>query len=225
MKLKSLLYLALALITFACGNSSEEGESKKYVHVPPSLPEDVYDNLQEGDCIIRKGNGPLSYHLMNSTKEDYSHCGVIVKQEDEWKVIHTLGGTTSEEDADGVQMTTVEHFVDFAADSMLFICRPIFMDSAGSKVAERALYYLDDKTPFDHSFSLYSEDKLYCSELLFYIFKDVNGKNIFDIKKKHKSYMLMFSTFFDEEKFEPVFHLKPNKEDWYVYHDYSIKEK
>lgn len=228
MKLKTLLYLSFASILLSCGgeNSQEGGdESNKYVHIPPELPQEVYANLQQGDCILRKGNGPLSYHLMNTTKEDYSHCGVIVKEGEDWKVIHTLGGSASEDEVDGVQMCSIDEFAQFAADSMLFICRPVFMDSAGTKVAERARYYYDQKTPFDHSFSLFSTDELYCSELLFVIFRDVYGKNVMDIQKKHKSYMIMFSTFFDENRFTPVYHLKPDPADWYVPHDYSIPEE
>ncbi len=210
-------------LLFSCGSNEEQAgeETTKYVHIPPALPENVYNDIAPGDIIIRKGNGPLSYHLMNNTKEDYSHCGTIVKENNEWMVIHTIGGSGSEDDIDGVQLITLDEFVAHSADSMLFICRPIFVDSAGPKVAERAYHYLDQATPFDHSFSLYTEDKLYCSELLFYMFKEVNtdNKNIFDVKKKHKSYMLMFSTFFNESKFEPIFHLNPNKDEWYVLHE------
>jgi hypothetical protein len=99
-------------------------------------------------------------------------------------------------------------FVANAADSMFFICRPIFIDSAGPKIAERARYYLEQKVPFDHGFSVFTTDKLYCTELLFYIFREVGGKNVFVVEKKHKSYMLMFETFFREENFQPIFHLK-----------------
>jgi hypothetical protein len=222
--LKIPLLLSVIFLIFSCSQSEQE-ESKKYVHIPPSLPESVFGDLKAGDCIIRKGNGPLSYHLMNTTKEDYSHCGVIVRDGDDWNVIHTLGGTSNTDENDGVQMCSVSDFAAFAADSMLFICRPVFMDSAGTKVANRARHYLKEKTPFDHGFSLFTEDKLYCSQLLFVIFRDVYGKNIFNVERKHKSYLLMFSTFFDEDRFEPIYHLKPNKEDWYVPHDYSIKEE
>ena len=208
---------------FSCGNSEQESgnETTKYVHIPPSLPENIYNEITSGDIIIRKGNGPLSYHLMNNTKEDYSHCGTIVRENNKWMVIHTIGGSGSEDDIDGVQLIELDEFVAHSADSMLFICRPIFVDSAGPKVAERAYHYLEQQTPFDHSFSLYSEEKLYCSELLFYMFKEINigNKNIFDVKKKHRSYMLMFSTFFDESKFDPIYHLNPNKEEWYILHE------
>jgi hypothetical protein len=223
MKLQAFLSLAFVAILTACStDDSHKEETVKYVHIPPELPDEVYNDLQAGDCIIRKGNGPLSYHLMNSTKEDYSHGGIIVKDGEDWKIIHTIGGSASKDEIDGIQLIDLEEFVAHAADSMLYICRPVFTDSAGPNVAERAWHYLDQNIPFDHSFSMFSEDKWYCTELLYYIFRDVNGKNVFDIKKKHKSYMLMFSTFFNEDKFEPVFHLKPNKEDWYIIKDDSL---
>jgi len=213
----ALLLIILGLSLVACNGTDENTSSEettKYVHVPPSLPENIYGELQDGDCIIRKGNGPLSYHLMGNTKENYSHCGVIVQEGEEWRVIHTIGGSASDDHIDGMQTIDLDEFVMHAADSMMFICRPIFADSAGIKTAALAYDYLEKEVPFDHRFSLYSEDKLYCSELMFYIFREINGKNIFEIEKKHNSYMLMFSTFFDEELFEPVFHLKPNKADW-----------
>lgn len=209
--------ISLLFITTSCNEvASESPETTKYVHVPPTLPEDTYGQLRPGDIILRKGNGPLSFHLMNNTKESYSHCGIVVNEDGEWKVIHTIGGSATDDSTDGIQLIDLDDFVAHAADSMLFICRPIFTDSAGAKVAKSAYRHLDDGLPFDHAFSLFTPDKMYCSELLYYIFKEVNGSNIFDVQKKHKSYMLMFSTFFHEDKFEPIFHLTPNKEEWYV---------
>lgn len=203
-----ILLLFISLATFSCQEEEDSNDLPKYVHVPPELPEEVISQLKDGDIAIRKGNGPLSYHLMNNTREDYSHCGIIVHENGVPKIIHTLGGSASDEGIDGVQMQELSDFVWNAADSMLYICRPIFVDSAGSKVAKQAYHYLEDQTPFDHRFSVFSTDELYCTELLFYIFRDIGGKKIFDIEKKHKSYMLMFSTFFNHKNFEPVFHLK-----------------
>lgn len=217
-EMKTHLFFSMFLLAIcsACDTSEVVSQNEKYVHIPPELPDSVYSMLKAGDIILRKGNGPLSFHLMHHTKENYSHCGIIVEHEGEKKIIHTIGGSASEEEVDGIQFEKISKFVAHAADSMLFICRPIFTDSAGIEIANAAFRYLDKKVPFDHSFSLYTPDKLYCSELLYYIFKEVNGKNIFDVQKKHKSYMLMFSTFFDRSKFEPVFHLCPDEERWYT---------
>jgi len=216
MRTTLLLSLFCLLFVASCETQETESQNEKYVHIPPELPDSVFSMVQAGDIILRKGNGPLSFHLMHHTKENYSHCGIIVEHEGKKKIIHTIGGSASEDDVDGIQFEEISKFVAHAADSMLFICRPVFKDSAGPAIADAAFKYLEQEVPFDHSFSLYTPDKLYCSELLYYIFKDVNGKNLFDVQKKHKSYMLMFSTFFDTSKFEPVFHLCPDEDRWYT---------
>lgn len=208
------LPLLAALLT-ACSHLPSTPPSKEYVHIPPRLPKEIRQKLQPGDCIIRKGNGPLSYHLMSSTKENYSHCGIIVRVQKNWKVVHTIGKSASREGKDGIQLMDLDEFVAHSADSTLYICRPVFADAAGNKVAERALDYLERAIPFDHRFNLFSTDKFYCSELLFHIFKEVKGENVFYIQKKHRSYLLLFATFFDKRKFQPVYHLNPDPSKWY----------
>lgn len=215
MKKISLLAIFVLSLFIVVALSCQENKKSEVIignniiRVKPSIPDSIYGKLKDGDIIIRKGDGPLSYHLMNSTKEEYTHCGIIYKGSEKWKVIHSMGGEISKDEIDGVQTMDLDKFIEYSADSMLYICRPIFMDSAGVKIVERANHYLNLKVPFDHSFSLLSKEKLYCSELLYHIFKDINnGKNLFVVKKKHKSYMLMFSTFFKLENFTKVYDLK-----------------
>lgn len=204
-----LICFVISLFLLAgCEATNSDASVKTYVHVPPALPDSVYNLIQPGDVILRKGVGPLSFQIMNATKEEYSHCGIIVQENGVWRVIHSIGGSVNKEEEDGVQIMDLVDFVPFAADSMLYICRPIFGDSLEFKIPVRAQYYLDQRTPFDHSFSLFTKDKIYCSELLFHVFRDIHGKNVFEIRKKHKSYLLMFSTFFDAEKFIPIYDLK-----------------
>ncbi len=201
----------LAIFSFlfvGCGTESNGEESVKYVHVPPVIPDSVYNKLADGDIILRKGSGPLSFHIMNATKEEYSHCGIIVKENETWRVIHAMGGSVSKKEKDGVQIMDLDKFVSYAADSMLFICRATFQDSLGVQMRDEAYKYLADETPFDHGFNLFSKDKIFCSELLFYILRDLTGENQFIIRRKKKSYLLLFETFFNEEKYKPIFHLK-----------------
>lgn len=196
---------AMALLLLSCG---EEEKTKKYVHIPPSMPDSVYAKLQDGDLIMRKGNGPLSFHIMNATKEEYSHCGIIVKDQGKWRVIESIDGSVGKGEIDGVQITDLTEFVRHAGDSMLYICRATFEDSIGTKIRDRAFYYLEKGASFDHSFNLFEHDRIYCSELVFLVLRDITGKNQMKIRKKHKSYLLLFETFFDETKYEKVFHLK-----------------
>jgi hypothetical protein len=208
--------LIITLISFiliiSCEETVSEASAETNQTVKPNIPESIQNTLQDGDIILRKGDGPLSFHLMRNMKEDYSHCGIIFKENDELMAIHSVGGEISKDEIDGVQTITLEKFARLTADSTLYICRPKFIDSAGYKVLERAKHYLELGVPFDHRFSLLSTDKFYCSELLYHIFKDINNdKNIFDIKKKHKSYMLMFSTFFKPENFTKVYDMREDK--------------
>lgn len=175
-----------------------------------TLPDTVLNKLQDGDIILRQGDGPLSFHLSRSTGEIYTHCGIIYKSKTgKLNVIHTLGSDSSEKGINGVQTQSLERFVQQSADSILFICRPIFKDSVGKQIVSAASTYLKAKIPFDYKFSLLTPEKFYCSELLYYVFKDVNdGKNVFDLTLKHKTYILLFSTFFRTENFKPIFLLK-----------------
>jgi len=211
MKLGFLIFpIFITLLFFnSCASEPEvEEEVIVWTHVPPVMPDSVYNKLEEGDIIMRKGNGPLSFHIMNATKEEFSHCGIIVKENDKWRVIHAMGGSVSNNNQDGMQIMDLDEFVRHATDSMLFICRATFQDSIGHQIREGAYKFLDEATPFDHSFNLFTRDEIYCSELLFHILRDAAGKNQFLIRKQHKSYILLFETFFNEEKYKPIFHLK-----------------
>jgi len=210
--MKIFFYIFLLVFIFSCDENKTEKTDLAIQHKSNyqlKLQDSVLNQLQNGDIILRKGAGPLSAHLMINTKEEYTHCGIMFKDNGKWMAIHSIGGEISNDDVDGVQTITLEKFVAPTADSTLFICRPIFTDDAGEKVYDKGMEYLEKGYPFDHRFSLLTTDKLYCSELLYHVFKDVNnGKNVFDIKKKHKSYMLMFSTFFKEKNFKPIYNMR-----------------
>ncbi|MFK8044277.1 MAG: YiiX/YebB-like N1pC/P60 family cysteine hydrolase [Crocinitomicaceae bacterium] len=202
------LQLFICLIFYACV-PDQDGIAGKPVHAStayPALPDSISNLLKNGDIILRKGNGPLSFHLSRTTGENYTHCGIIFKKNGEFGVIHALGSDASYNKTDGIQIQKLSGFVKQSADSCLFICRPIFKSEIGDSIVIAAKKYLAKKIPFDYGFSLLTKDKFYCSELLYYVFKDVNdNKNVFNIIKKNKSYLLMFSTFFDENKFLPIF--------------------
>ena len=196
----------------SCFNKNEEtkGLSYQYKQSIIELPDSIQNLLRNGDIVIRKGDGPLSFHLSRTTGEAYTHCGIIFKSKaNKWGVIHTLGADASSIGVNGVQMQSLDGFVRQSADSTLFICRPIFKKNIGDSIVSAAKVCLRAKIPFDYSFSMLSKHKFYCTELLYYVFKDVNdNKNVFDMTLKNKTHILLFSTFFKEQNFKPLFILK-----------------
>lgn len=172
-----------------------------------SLPDSILKNLQPGDILIRKGGGPLSYQLMEISHENYSHCGVVVKQNGRWMVIESIAASQNHL-TDGVQINPLENFLRLAVDSSLFICRAIIDITKNEMIASRAFYYLSKKIPFDHRFNIVDTNQFYCSELLLHIFRDVFKQNVFEIRQQHNTFVPLFSTFFDPHKFLPVYWLK-----------------
>ena len=85
-------YLIIGALLLAC-NQSEGVKGKSFVHhqLRPELSDSVKALLKEGDIILRRGDGPLSFHLSRSTGEPYTHCGIIFKGKNKWGVIHHLG--------------------------------------------------------------------------------------------------------------------------------------
>ncbi|MBK8927777.1 MAG: hypothetical protein IPM74_18210 [Crocinitomicaceae bacterium] len=171
------------------------------------LSDSIKTTLQPGDIIMRKGAGTLSYELMKVSGEEYSHCGIIVRFDNELRVIQSIG-KSDDNPVDGVQISSLDKFVKYTADSTLFICRQIVDTSKNDAIAERAFYYLNLHIPFDNRFDLTSAKEFYCSELLIHVFMDVLGDKLMDVRKQHKTYVPLFSSFFDERRFKAVFNLK-----------------
>lgn len=106
----------------------------------------------------------------------FSHCGVIASVGDTVFVIEAI--------EDGVMLTPFDKFLDRNRDSKgnpkvvigrlndsLRACIPAGIDFAKSKLGAE----------YDHGFS-FTNDKYYCSELVYYMFKQ-NGNYIFDTNK------------------------------------------
>ncbi len=205
-----ILYTVLIIgLAFSCNSRQETKYAPMLKSAALKLPEAIINQLKNGDIILRRGDGPLSYHLSRVNGEPFTHCGIIFKHKNQWGVIHTLGADANPNGIDGVQTTSLNAFVKQSADSVLFICRPIFKSNIGDSIVLQAKQYLAQKIPFDYSFSLLSKDEFYCSELLYHTFKKVNNqKNVFKIELKNKSYLLKFSTFFNQKNFKPIFLLK-----------------
>ena len=172
-----------------------------------ALPDSIYNTFQPGDIIIRKGGVPLSHQLMQISKENYSHCGVIVRDNNKWKLIQSIS-QQEEGGEDGVQLTALKDFVKYTVDSTLFVCRPIITENCSKRIVEQAYFYLSKKIPFDHRFDLADDSKFYCSELLLHIFMDVFGEIIFKVRPQHRTFVPLFETFFDVSKFLPVYQLR-----------------
>ncbi|WP_297332098.1 YiiX/YebB-like N1pC/P60 family cysteine hydrolase [Flavobacterium sp.] len=127
--------------------------------------------IQEGDFILRRGFGFFSDYVsehLNDGDIDVTHAGIIIKENGDLFVIHSLSSDVS--DFDGIQKQPLQDFLLYCAPEKIIVTRTKHADTAcGGKIAERAKYYLSQKIPFDHNGKFDDDNELYCTELIWKI--------------------------------------------------------
>ncbi|MBN2570663.1 MAG: hypothetical protein JXA68_00930 [Ignavibacteriales bacterium] len=133
-----------------------------------------YRIIKHGDLIFRKGRSLVSQVvLLMDNDSPYSHVGIVYKDRDSIFVIHAVPG---EEDADTdfVRMDYIDDFLDCTNNTGGSIYR--FYDSINYKLPDSAASiaksYFNEKIMFDPDFSMRSNNKLYCTELIWKAYKN-----------------------------------------------------
>ncbi len=163
--------------------------------------------IQDGDIILRHGYGYVSDMIADTKNEKYkiSHCAIISKDSLTGKinVIHSVSQTLAE--FDGIQSQPLEIFLNDCKKNSVIISRYKHNKKIpASEISERAKYYLKQKIPFDYKFDLFDHQKIYCTELIYMIIKDVFNDDIFLYSSNKNPKDIDFSVFTDTTHFEVV---------------------
>ena len=165
----------LIMFTFSSfNNQANDNPSKNKIKVSvPSFPDSLF---QSGDLIFREGRGFIStaFRKLSLIDPRYSHAGIIHREKEKIFVYHIIGG---EGNSSGV----------IRKDFLSIFCSPLQSnafgiyrtDQDGHKIDSLAGYYYSKKIGFDPAFNLASDDKMYCTELLYKILKKVSGQENF----------------------------------------------
>lgn len=163
-----------------------------------------FSALQSGDIILKHGRGWVSRRIVQilHEKEKISHCGLVIRQKDSLFIIHSVAREVS--GSDGVQTISLKKFIRDTAPGSLRAVRLKAPADTRRKMAEEALKYLSRKTPFDYDYDYTSDDKIYCSELVYRVVLNASGEDCFRKKICNKCNMLMFNSLLDTAYFKPV---------------------
>lgn len=211
MKRVKLLLAALALFLLASGSylalQFNQGSTKAKVKADPNyrLSQEEKDLLQEGDIILRRGEGFVSSVIANLDEVEYnlSHCAFITKGQKDWMIIHSVSKGLS--GFDGVQAETLDHFSATSVAKTLVVLRLKTDYNNRVNISKRARYYLDQKVPFDHGFDLSDTTTFYCTELLQRSIQDVLHRDVFAsrFRTDHPHYV-HFDALLDTTEFELI---------------------
>lgn len=169
--------------------------------------------LEDGDIILRRGEGFVSSVISNLNEADYqiSHCAILVQKDSaNWFVVHTVSSELS--NVDGVQSEKLDRFTAESVDSTIVVLRYKADKEIRNQIAYRARYYLDQKIPFDNAFNLADTTEFYCTELIYKVFLDVLGYDVF--AERHQTNhpdFLTFDVFLDRTKFDVILNHQGDK--------------
>jgi hypothetical protein len=204
MTLIRVIIAVFLIFPMAC-NESRHGDSsfnKASVKLPSA--NQLAPLLREGDIILRQGRGPFSSEIVRvmHEKNPVSHCGIIIRHNDSLVVMQSISKELS--GIDGIQLQSLQGFINDTADSNLFIMRCTDTVLA-TGIGREALALVDKNIPFDHEYNLRDTRKMYCAELPYYCFNKLTQKKIFKYLKTNGPALIRFDSFFQSKWFTPVY--------------------
>lgn len=154
--------ICLASLTAGCRNS--EDTTSRYDELLP--------HLAEGDLLFRKGTGVVGRVVTAFDSEgQYSHVGIIARRNGEWCVVHAVPHEHDfEGDFDRVKCDPVKHFVGYYSNAEVGLYRPLVSPEQVQIAVSNALRLSDKRVHFDHDYDLADTTKLYCTELVEYVY-------------------------------------------------------
>ena len=156
-KISFLLFIVVSFFTALAYNKNEVIK-----------PENGY---QTGDIIFQTSKSTQSKAIQLATKSMYSHCGLIYKMGNKYFVYEAVGP---------VKITPLENWIARGSENKFVVKRlinsaQILTPAALKKLKQEGEKYNGKK--YDISFE-WSDDKIYCSELVWKMYKKATGIEI-----------------------------------------------
>lgn len=160
--------------------------------------------IHNSDIILRYGHGLVSDYIADKFDEPFtiSHCGIIRKTGNKFEVIHSESSSFISKE--GIQVQDFDSFTDAAHKNSIIIVRYNRCDSSEyHKITDFAQNYLDREIPFDYEFNPDDTTTMFCSEIIWHVFKEAFDKDIF-LNRNNKTDFNQFKNFYDTTQFNVI---------------------
>lgn len=202
-----ILLLVLAIGTILCFSFSATGwfrsslkkEKTKYKSVYPEI-----ELLKSGDLIFRDGKSFISHALKQFNQKDarFSHAGMIHIEGKEAFVYHCIGGEGSPNNK--MRKEKLSSFCSDETVNAYAIFRPSLKADQVQAFDSIAGLYFRSGMEFDSKFDIETNDKMYCTELIYNIYKEVLHEDNFIplTEMAGKTYVSCDNIFLQPEMYE-----------------------
>jgi len=134
------------------------------------------DEIQNGDLIFQTSLSEQSKAIQLATKSEYSHCGIIFKEGNDYYVFEAI---------QPVKLTPLDKWIARGKDSEYVIKRlknaeQVLTPTTISKMKQVGEEFRGKN--YDLTFE-WSDDKIYCSELIWKIYQRATGVEIGKLEK------------------------------------------
>ena len=119
--------------------------------------------IAEGDIILIRSQSEQAPAIAEATNSIWTHVGIVVKRSGEWHVAESVGP---------LQVNPLSNFIGRSKNKSFKIMRNQKFSPKMLPKLYAALYKYNQ--PYDIFFE-FSDDRIYCSELVYKVFRDVTG--------------------------------------------------
>lgn len=186
---KNSLAIILILLLFSCNSeikkntkSKNKSEAKNSVvnnNTETSVPvtEVLHpEQLLAGDIVFQTTNGDQSKLIAIATQSPFTHCGLIVKKENQYLVLEAF---------DGVSLTPLQTWIDRGDEGKIAVMRVKNRDKIfnqmNPKMAQKIMGSELNK-PYD-SYYKWTDEAMYCSELVWKMYQNTLNLEICPLRK------------------------------------------
>lgn len=159
-KFHILLFLLASLASCKVAIKDEQYKQAK-------LCDSLQNMLHNGDVVLRAGKDQISqlFKLANTKDQQFSHCGISIKEGETWNVYHVIVTPNYPEGI--ILKESFKSFVSHQYNNSAAIIRFSLDSTQVIKFCEAVKRYYALKIKFDKDYNLKSDDKLYCTELIY----------------------------------------------------------
>lgn len=171
-----ILLIIIGLGTILCCSLSATGLFRHKVkritkNVSTVIPK--VELLKSGDIIFRDGKSFISQAFKQFSRKDarFSHAGIIHIQDGDAYVFHCIGGEGSRDNR--MRKEKLASFCSSSEVNSYSIFRPNLDQSKMDAIDSVAGSFYDKGVEFDDKFDLTENNKMYCTEMIYNVFKTV----------------------------------------------------